>query len=250
MDDPGRFEEHMLGPAQADALGPELAGGFRIRLGLGIGADTPTYGPRRPSAIRLAEVAGQFRLDRVDRTFHDLPRRTVQRDHVAFAERVTEAGQRLVRGIDAKFAGTGNARLAHAACDHSRMAGHPATCCQNALAPSACRQCLRGWFRCAPGSRFLPLAAAASASSAVNTIPPLQRPAKPAGRVRSRRGRRRGRASGAKVDPVDPARSAARLLPLLITPSSTISQAIFNAALAGTFAGPGLQHPQRLPAGS
>ena len=77
--DPLGVEEHMLGAAEADALGAELARGFGVERRLGIGA----HASRRlwsAQSISVREIAGQLRLDRRHRAEQDLAGRAVERD--------------------------------------------------------------------------------------------------------------------------------------------------------------------------
>ena len=73
----------MLGAAQADTLGAELARHAAFGLGLGIGAHTHPavlVGPFHQSA----EVARQFGFDGGDLASHHLPVGAVDGDDIAF----------------------------------------------------------------------------------------------------------------------------------------------------------------------
>ena len=67
------IEEHVLGAAQADALGAELARHAAIGRGLGIGAHLHAAVPVGP-AHQHAEIADQFGLDGRHLAGHDLAR--------------------------------------------------------------------------------------------------------------------------------------------------------------------------------
>ena len=69
--DPLRIEEHVLGAAQADALGAELARDAAIVRGLGIGAD-PQAALASAQSISIAEIADQLGLDRRHLAEHHL----------------------------------------------------------------------------------------------------------------------------------------------------------------------------------
>ena len=59
--DPLAVEEHVLGAAEADALGAERAGGARVGRGLGVGAHLHPSHPIRPGHER-GEIAGHLGL--------------------------------------------------------------------------------------------------------------------------------------------------------------------------------------------
>ena len=65
------LEEHVLGAAEANAFGPEVAGPQRVRRRVRVGADTDGAILVRP-LHHLAKVAGHLGLDRPDRAGHHL----------------------------------------------------------------------------------------------------------------------------------------------------------------------------------
>ena len=77
--DPLGVEEHMLGAAQADALGAELARGAAVERGLGIGADLEAALRVGPGHQR-AEIADQLGLDGRHLAEHHLAGRAVEGD--------------------------------------------------------------------------------------------------------------------------------------------------------------------------
>ena len=98
--------------------------------------------------------------------------RAVDGDRVAFLQHRVAGGERLRRVVDAQLAGAGDARRAHAAGDHRRVAGHAAAGGENALARRACRRCPRARSRCGSGSPSCRPWPTLSASSAEKTICP------------------------------------------------------------------------------
>ena len=83
--DPPGIEEHMLGPAQPDALRAELPRGAAIGRGFGVG---PHFHPAvliGPSH-QHPEIADQFRLDRRHVPGHHLARGAIKRDLIALFE--------------------------------------------------------------------------------------------------------------------------------------------------------------------
>ena len=85
------FEEHVLGAAEADALGAQLAGLLRVARGVGVGADTQAavlVGP----AHDAAEVAGNGGVNGRDDAVVDLAGGAVDGDEIAFVERSCRRG--------------------------------------------------------------------------------------------------------------------------------------------------------------
>jgi hypothetical protein len=123
--DPLVVEEHVLGPAQADALGAEATRGARIQRRLGIGAHAqPTHavGP----AHQGLEIARQFRLDHGHGAVQHLALRPVDGHDLAGPEGATARGKGPGLLVDVDFAGAGHAGASHAARHHRRVAGHAA----------------------------------------------------------------------------------------------------------------------------
>ena len=127
-----RVEEHVLGAAEADAFGAELAGGFGVHRGFGVGAHAHAavlVGPFHQGA----EIAGHRRLDHRDGADEDLAGGAVQGDRLAGADELAAGGQHLAVVVDADAAGAGDAGPPHAAGDHRGVAGHAAAGGQDAL---------------------------------------------------------------------------------------------------------------------
>ena len=77
------IEEHVLGAAQADPFGAELAGGPAVERGLGVGPDPKAavgVGPGHQGS----EIADQLGLDGGDGAEHDLAGRAVDGDRLPF----------------------------------------------------------------------------------------------------------------------------------------------------------------------
>ena len=122
----------MLGAAQADTLGAELAGHGRVagRVGVGAHADCPVL--VRP-LHDLCERAAQLRMDRRDLAEHDLAGGAVQTDVVAGIDGLSGYGELLPGVVDMNVAATGHAALAHTAGDDGGVTGHAAAAGENAL---------------------------------------------------------------------------------------------------------------------
>ena len=123
--------EHVLGPAEADALRAELA-----RLGRVIGRIRVRAHPQAPVLV----APGQDRLEvvvhlwRNQRHFsHDHGTRpSVDREHVPFRQGVTLKRDRSRIDVDRKCVAAGDARLAHPARDDRGVRRHPAVRGQHA----------------------------------------------------------------------------------------------------------------------
>ena len=131
-DDPGRVEEHVLGPAEADPLGAEFARGAGILRSLGVGAHR--HAPDHVGPFHQdRELAGEFGLQHRDLAFHHLADGAVDGDDVAFLEHDAARTHCPALVVDADRAGAADAGLAHAARDHRRMRSHAAAGGQDAL---------------------------------------------------------------------------------------------------------------------
>ena len=141
-------EEHVLGPAEADALGPEGhgVGGLVGLVGVGPDLERPVLvGPGHD----LGEGLVDGRLGRVERLFDqdledlgglgvdlaldDLAGRAVDRDPVAFLERPALDGHRVGAVVDEELAAAGDADPAHLPGDQGGVRGHAAAGGQDAL---------------------------------------------------------------------------------------------------------------------
>src|SRR5262249_50679945 len=113
-------EEHVLGAAEPDALGAELAGLFRIHRLVGIRAHAEAA-----MAIRdlheAPEVAGQSRVLELGHAEGDDAARAVDRDTFAFLHRLAAGRQLAARRVDAQIARAHHAHASHAARDHGRV---------------------------------------------------------------------------------------------------------------------------------
>ena len=141
-------EEHVLGPAQADALGPE---GHRVGrlVGLvGVGPDLEgpvLVGPGHDLGEGLVDRGlgrGQGLLDEdledlgglgVDLAFEDLAGRAVDRDPVALLDRPALDRHGVGGVVDEEVAAAGDADPAHLPGDQGGVGGHAAAGRQDAL---------------------------------------------------------------------------------------------------------------------
>ena len=117
---PVRVEEHMLGPAQADALGAEIARHLAIERGFRIGADAKAadlIGPDHQDA----KITDQLGLDRIDSAGHDLTVAAVDGQHIAFFKLAVADFHDLGFIVDRNRASAGNTRPSHASGNNSRM---------------------------------------------------------------------------------------------------------------------------------
>ena len=131
-DDAVALEEHVLGTAEADPLGPELPRHAGVVRRVGIGANAEAARFVRPFHDRR-KLAGEFRLQHRDGAFDHLAGRTVDRDRRAFLECLARDRHRLLGIVDTNAAGARDARLAHAARDDRRMRGHSTAGGENAF---------------------------------------------------------------------------------------------------------------------
>ena len=125
-------EEHVLGPAEADAFGAELTGvggvGSVVRVGPDLELALPDLiRPREDRLELLRRLAGAQR----DRSENDLTGGAVERDHVAFAHREAVRRERLA--VDLHGFGADDRGDAPAARDDGRVAHEPAAGGEDAL---------------------------------------------------------------------------------------------------------------------
>ena len=125
------FEEHVLGAAQADALGAELAGPLGILRRVGVRANLQRAILVGPVHHR-GEVAGELRRLRGDRAGHHFAGRAVDRERVVVRERLAADFDLAGLLVDRDLAGAGDAAAAPAAGDHGRVARHAAGAGENA----------------------------------------------------------------------------------------------------------------------
>ena len=118
-------EEHVLGPAQADALGTELAGVGRVGTVVGVGPHrelplADAVGPAEDHVELLRRLARRQR----DLAEHDLAGGAVDRQDITLADGDPGDGEALTR--DADLLRPDDRRLPPAAGHHRRMADEPA----------------------------------------------------------------------------------------------------------------------------
>ena len=179
-DDPLAVEEHVLGAAEADALGAERAGDAGVGRGLGVGAHL--HSPDRVGpAHERREIAGHLRLHHRRRALHHFARAAVDGEDVALLQRHAAHGHRLAVVVDADRADAARRR----ACPCRARPPRHARSCRRAssrrLRPRACHECPPARSRPGPGSTSVPPGA---------TIAPRRR------KRRSRRWPRRARRAG------------------------------------------------------
>ena len=152
------IEEHVLGPAEADALGAERDGLGRLVGQVRVGADAELAELVRPFhqlGVLLVDLR-LLRLERfLDQHLHDLarPRRrlagedfageAVEADPVAVLEHLVADADRALGVVDVESAAADDADLAHLPADQGRMAGGAAERGQNALGGLHAAQILR-----------------------------------------------------------------------------------------------------------
>lgn len=128
-------EEHMLGAAQADALGAEVDRLLRVARVVGIGLNVQAAGSIGP-AHETVEILVAGGGDGRDLTGVDVAGAAVEGDPVALREAVAIDLKDFIRIADADavvIAAAGDAAGAHAAGDDGRVAGHAAAHGQDAL---------------------------------------------------------------------------------------------------------------------
>ena len=118
-------EEHVLGAAEADAFGAELAGGFGVQRGFGVGAHLHAAGLVGPDH-EGAEITRERRFDHRHTADEDLTGGTVDGDDIAGMDGVAAGADGLGVVIDGQAPCPGDARPAHAARDDRGVAGHAA----------------------------------------------------------------------------------------------------------------------------
>ena len=131
-------EEHVLGAAEADAFGAELAGDFGVARDIGVGANAELAAEFVGPAHELADViVREIRLDRFRLAQIDVARGAIERNEIAFLDGDGFAadlrGEDLLLFVDADAAGADDAGPAHAARDDGRVAGLAADRGQNAF---------------------------------------------------------------------------------------------------------------------
>ena len=115
-------EEHVLGPAQANALGTELARPGRVLRGVRVRPHSEAADLVGP-AEHLQEVVVELRLDERDVVCRDDPGRPVDRDQVAAAEHGVTDPDRAGFEVDHHLGGPADAGPAHPARDDRSVGG-------------------------------------------------------------------------------------------------------------------------------
>ena len=144
---PALGEEHVLGPAEANPLGPESERGLRVLRDIRVGAYAQplhVVGPRK----QLRELLVSRRLLGLERAIHDLKNlgwrgrerlehhltgRSIDGDHVALADHFVAHRHGFLLRVDGYGRAADHRRLAHLAADHGGVRGHPAGGGKNAL---------------------------------------------------------------------------------------------------------------------
>jgi len=122
--------EHVLRPAEADALGAVRPGADCVGRRVGVRAHLEHAELVRPFE-HLIEVGIGPGLDKVDCAEDHVAGRAIHRDQVPFTQRVLsdQSGARVE--IDLQRCAPGNTGLAHAARDHRGVRGHATACRQH-----------------------------------------------------------------------------------------------------------------------
>ena len=121
----------MLGPAEADALGAELARLRGVLRGVGVRAHAQAPNVVGPLEDR-PEVLVDRRRNEWDGTHDDSPCAAVDGDHVTGAEIVLADAHRARGDVDREVLAPCHARLTHPASDNGGMRGHAAAGRQDA----------------------------------------------------------------------------------------------------------------------
>jgi hypothetical protein len=115
----------VLGAAEADALGAELAGLRRVLGRVGVCAHLQAAHVVRPAEDRL-EVLVDLGRHEVDRAEDHAPGAAVDRDHVALGQLVAVQRRGFRRRVDRERLAAGHARLAHPPRDDRGVRRHAA----------------------------------------------------------------------------------------------------------------------------
>ncbi len=117
-------EEHVLGAAQADPLGAEVAGGLDIDRRVGIGPHLQVAHLVGPFHER-GEISRQVGLGHLHLAGQDLSICAIDGDDVALPDLSPGNAEHTGCGIDLQRPGTADAGPAHAAGDDGGVRGHP-----------------------------------------------------------------------------------------------------------------------------
>ena len=118
-------EEHVLGPAEPDPLGAELARLDRVRGRVRVRVHLEPPDLVRPAEDRL-EIVVDPRRHELDRAEDHAAGAAVDRDHVALGDRVAADRRDSALDVDRQLGAAGDAGLAHPAGDERRVRGDAA----------------------------------------------------------------------------------------------------------------------------
>src|SRR5205807_942581 len=119
------LHEHVLGPAEPDALGAEAARPDGVVRIVAVRPYPETAHGVRPLQ-QLVQLAADLRLDHGHGAGDDVAGRPVDGELVAFEDGLAAGGERASFQVDLHRLGTGDAGLAHTAGDHGGVRGTPA----------------------------------------------------------------------------------------------------------------------------
>ena len=122
----------MLGAAQPDTLGAELAGAHRVLGRVGVGPDpqpAPLVGPAHERGV----VGADLGLDQLCRAEDYPPRGTIYGDQLPLFHHPAVGAEPAGMGVDLDVFRPHDARLPHATGHHRRVAGHAAARGQHRL---------------------------------------------------------------------------------------------------------------------
>src|SRR5262245_64432831 len=114
----------MLGAAQANALGAELAGHLRIPWGIGIAAHTQLAIAVRP-LHELGEIPAQVSLDQRYLPEHDRTRRAINGQELASVNDLLTDATVARPFVDHQRPAAHHTALPHATCYHGGVGSHP-----------------------------------------------------------------------------------------------------------------------------
>ena len=113
-------EEHVLGPAEADPLGPQGSRLGRVLGGIGVCPHPQAAQLVRP-AEHLGEVLADLGLDQRDLVGRDPAAGALDCDRIPHGELLLADPDNPGLGVDLDLGGAGDARTAHAAGDERRV---------------------------------------------------------------------------------------------------------------------------------
>ena len=123
--EPVGVREHVLGPAEPDSLGAELAGLGRVLGIVRVRTHAQAPDPVRPLQDGR-EVVVDLRRHERDRADDHIAGTAVDRDRVALLQLVAREARRLLALVDVQRLAAGDAGRPHPACDDGRVRGQAA----------------------------------------------------------------------------------------------------------------------------